>query len=147
MTDTIRHQLAEGDRALIHLHVPAVLKARWVRESRAVGMRLTDWIVSRVESKGQSMKIFNITDALAGQYQGAGWALAAIAGQQVVALRYVSDVAPAAVVDSMTDGGEHAASAVRRWLSTSAAAPIVRELQALGQVSVGMCGNREFCEL
>lgn len=35
--------------ALIHLRVPAELKARWVRESRAAGMRLTDWIITRVE--------------------------------------------------------------------------------------------------
>jgi hypothetical protein len=33
----------------IHLRVPAEQKARWVRESRAAGMRLTDWIVQRVE--------------------------------------------------------------------------------------------------
>lgn len=37
--------------ALIHLRVPASLKARWVRESRAAGMRLTDWIVKRVEAQ------------------------------------------------------------------------------------------------
>lgn len=37
--------------ALIHLRVPASLKARWVRESRAAGMRLTDWIVSKVEAQ------------------------------------------------------------------------------------------------
>lgn len=37
--------------ALIHLRVPADLKARWVRESRAAGMRLTDWIVQRVEAQ------------------------------------------------------------------------------------------------
>lgn len=35
----------------IHLNVPSVLKARWVRESRAAGMRLTDWIVARVEAQ------------------------------------------------------------------------------------------------
>ena len=35
--------------ALIHLRVPASLKARWVRESRAAGMRLTDWILQRME--------------------------------------------------------------------------------------------------
>lgn len=35
--------------ALIHLRVPAELKARWVRESRAASMKLTEWIVSRVE--------------------------------------------------------------------------------------------------
>lgn len=36
--------------ALIHLRVPAATKGRWVRESRATGMRLTDWIVQRVEA-------------------------------------------------------------------------------------------------
>lgn len=34
----------------VHLRIPAAVKARWVRESRAAGMRLTDWIVSRVET-------------------------------------------------------------------------------------------------
>ena len=37
--------------SIIHLRVPAELKARWVRESRAAGMRLTDWIVQRVEAQ------------------------------------------------------------------------------------------------
>ena len=37
--------------ALIHLRVTAATKARWVRESRAAGMRLTDWIVSKVEAQ------------------------------------------------------------------------------------------------
>ena len=37
--------------ALIHLRVPAAIKSRWVRESRAAGMRLTDWIVQRVEAQ------------------------------------------------------------------------------------------------
>lgn len=37
------------DHALVHLRIPAAQKARWVRESRAQGMRLTDWIVHRVE--------------------------------------------------------------------------------------------------
>ena len=40
-----------GNDALIHLGVPAATKARWVRESRAAGMRLTDWIVSKVEAQ------------------------------------------------------------------------------------------------
>lgn len=38
------------DDAVIHLRVPAPTKARWVRDSRAAGMRLTDWIVSRVDA-------------------------------------------------------------------------------------------------
>jgi len=38
------------DTALVHLRVPAATKARWVRASRAAGMRLTDWITSAVEA-------------------------------------------------------------------------------------------------
>lgn len=40
-----------SDTAIIHLRVPTATKARWVRESRAAGMRLTDWIVQRVEAR------------------------------------------------------------------------------------------------
>lgn len=36
--------------ALIHLRVPAATKGRWIRVSRAAGMRLTDWIVHAVEA-------------------------------------------------------------------------------------------------
>ena len=36
--------------ALIHLRVSAATKAAWVRESRAAGMRLGDWIIERVEA-------------------------------------------------------------------------------------------------
>ena len=39
--------------ALIHLRVPAATKGRWVRASRAAGMRLTDWIVDAVEAHMQ----------------------------------------------------------------------------------------------
>lgn len=34
----------------IHLRVPAATKARWVRASRAAGMRLTDYITEAVEA-------------------------------------------------------------------------------------------------
>lgn len=46
----------------IHLRVPAATKARWVRESRAAGMRLTEWIVQRVqrvERKEMQMQTVN----------------------------------------------------------------------------------------
>lgn len=39
--------------SLIHLRVPAVVKGRWVRASRAAGMRLTDWITEAVEAHMQ----------------------------------------------------------------------------------------------
>ena len=42
--------MTDGE-ALIHLRVPAATKARWVRESRAAGMRLTDWITARVDGQ------------------------------------------------------------------------------------------------
>ena len=35
--------------SVIHLRVPAALKGRWVRASRAQGERLTDWIINAVE--------------------------------------------------------------------------------------------------
>lgn len=36
--------------ALIHLRVSAARKGRWVRASRAAGMRLSDWIINAVEA-------------------------------------------------------------------------------------------------
>jgi hypothetical protein len=39
--------------ATIHLRVPAAVKAAWVRQSRAAGLRLTDWIVDAVEAHMQ----------------------------------------------------------------------------------------------
>lgn len=136
---------SEGD-ALIHLRVPAALKGRWVRESRAAGMRLTDWIIERLERKQEpTVQSFKIPDALADAYRGAGWALAALAGGQPVALRYVADVAPD-LDEALAAGGETARHAVQRWMLSPAAGPVVRELQALGEISVGMCSAWEFVE-
>ena len=42
--------------SLIHLRVPAATKARWVRDSRAAGRKLTDWIVHRVEAQAMEHK-------------------------------------------------------------------------------------------
>lgn len=137
---------AEGREALVHLRIPATLKARWVRASRQAGQKLTDWIVERVKRGESSMKVFKITESLASQYHGAGWALASILDGQVVALRYIADVAPEKVADAVVDGGPHAAFFVRQWLNTVEAAPVVRELHSMGQVSVGMCSAWEFCE-
>lgn len=51
-------------QATIHMNVPSALKARWVRESRAAGMRLTDWIVSRVEGKAMQQPSTTTTIAI-----------------------------------------------------------------------------------
>lgn len=41
--------------SLIHLHVPAALKGRWIRASRAAGLRLSDWIIEAVEAHMQQV--------------------------------------------------------------------------------------------
>lgn len=51
----------------IHLRVPAELKALWVRESRAASMKLTDWIISRVERKMHIPEIVTEVAVLAEQ--------------------------------------------------------------------------------
>lgn len=126
----------EGD-ALIHLRVPAAVKARWVRESRAAGMRLTDWIVQKV--KARTMNVFKIPEELAGKYHGSGHALAAVTGGQVVDLVYLDD--------ALDDFDPDVPGALVAALDDQRLAPTVRRLQALGQVSVGMCSCWEFVEL
>lgn len=51
--------------ANIHLRVPASLKARWVRASRAEGLRLSDWIIAHVESQMQHPSIYSSMPASA----------------------------------------------------------------------------------
>ena len=89
------------------------------------------------------MTAYKIPESLASAYHGAGWALAAVLDGQVVALRYIEDVAPV-IAEQM--GGAHDAFFIRQWIQTTEASQIVRELQALGEVSVGMCSCWEFIE-
>lgn len=91
------------------------------------------------------MRTLKVTDQLAPKYHGAGYALAAITGGQLIEIRYVMDVAPSAIAEQLH--GPHAAFFVRQWLGTADAEPVVRELQALGEVSVGMLSGWEFTEL
>lgn len=90
---------------------------------------------------------YPVNDAVASQYKGAGFALVAVTGGQIVAIRYVRDVAPAKVSDAVDGGGAHAPFFVRQWIESSEAGPVVRELQALGDVLVGMCSSWVFVEL
>lgn len=138
-------EAGEGREALsvIHISVPRAVKARWVKASQASGMKLTDWIVEQLE---RTMKTYPIPDATASQYRGADYALAASAGGQLVALRYLADLAPE--LDApLSEGGAVARQAAQRWIASDAAGPAVRELQALGDVHVGMCSSWEFVEL
>lgn len=125
-----------NDFATIHLRVPAALKARWVRQSRAAGQRLTDWIIARVE---RPVNTLPIPESIASQYHGAGHALAAITGGQIVRIVYLADALP--------DYDPGAPGALRATLDDARLGHIVRELQAVGQVSVGMCSCWEFVEL
>lgn len=90
------------------------------------------------------MKVYAIPEALENQYHGAGLALAAITGGQPVKLVYLEDVVPAIAEHLDSD---HVQFFIRQWLQTNEASPVVRELQALGEVRVGMCSAWEFCEL
>lgn len=129
------NNLPEGSDALIHLRVPAALKARWVRESRQAGAKLTDWIVNRVE---RSMNVFKVPDTLANKYHGAGLALAATLNGFLIDIAYLHDVLP--------DFGGDVADA-RAAILDPRLSPTVRALQALGDVHVGMLSSWEFVEL
>lgn len=137
----------QGREALstVHLNVPRALKARWVKASQQRGLKLTDHLLTLI-ARGEAMKTYPIPEATASQYHGAGYALAATAGGQLVALRYLADIAPE-LDEPLTEGGQTARAAVQNWIKSDAAGPTVRELQALGQVHVGMCSAWEFCEL
>ena len=41
---------AQSKEAQVVLRVPAALKNKWVRASQSEGRKLTEWIVSRIES-------------------------------------------------------------------------------------------------
>ena len=92
--------------------------------------------------------IFNIPKNLYNQYKGAGYALAAITGEQIIKVIYFEDMSPI-LADALADDdeGQHGDFFVRQFLKTQGAAPFIRELQAMGEVSVGMCSCYTFVEL
>ena len=127
----------QGQEALstIHINVPRSMKARWVRESQAQGLKLTDWITHKLNAR--TMTVLKIPEALASKYHGAGHALVAVTSGQVVDLVYLEGALPdfdpeAPLIDALDD---------------ARLAPAVRRLQALGQVSFGMLSCGEFVEL
>ncbi|OZI57684.1 hypothetical protein [Bordetella genomosp. 4] len=77
--------------------------------------------------------IYSIPESLQDSHDGEEWAIATILGGRVVALRYLADVAPDL---------ELIEPAIKEWLASN---PIeLRELQALGPVSVGVVGVQGF---
>lgn len=87
------------------------------------------------------MATYPIPEYLQDSHDGDEWAIAAILGGRVVALRYISDIAP-----EITQflGGKAAGFAFRRWIGSEPTE--LRELQALGPVSVGIVGADGFLE-
>lgn len=79
------------------------------------------------------MAAYPIPEYLQDTHDGDEWAIAAILAGRVVALRYISDIAPEI---------ELTESAIREWLDSN---PLdLRELRALGMVSLGMVGTGGF---
>lgn len=55
--------------ATIHMRVPAATKARWVRASRAAGMRLTDYITEAVEEqKMDKQALIDLLDSIINEH-------------------------------------------------------------------------------
>lgn len=128
----------------IIIKAPAGTKAKWVRQSQRDGKKLSDWLVEKIEN---TMKTFKVNDSVSHQYKGAGWALAATINGELVALRYLDDVASDAVSDEIHEYPSTAKQTVKRWLDSPSAGQVVRELQSLGEIHVGMCSAWEFVEL
>jgi len=84
------------------------------------------------------MRVYPIKDGIATKYKGSGYALAAVAGNEIVGIVYLRDV------DINFDGGKRAAE---KLMMDERIAPFVRELSALGEVFVGMCSSWEFVVL
>lgn len=84
-------------------------------------------------------QVFHIPESLADKYHGAGHALAAVAGGQVVSLIYLRDLIP--------DYADGSTVALAVALDDARLAPAVRELQAMGEVCAGMCSCWEFVVL
>lgn len=80
--------------------------------------------------------IYQIPDALADKYHGAGHALASITGGQIVNLVYFADV----LADFDPEN-------LKAAINDPRLAPSVRILQSTGELSVGMCSCHEFVVL
>lgn len=92
--------------------------------------------------------IYKVFEGLAPQYKGAGWALAAIAGGQLVKLVYLADASPTFDKLMQQSGADlHGQFFAKQVMGLPEVGLAVRELQALGEVSAGMLSGWEFTEL
>lgn len=94
--------------------------------------------------------VFKINAAtLDTQYRGAGWAVVAHLNGEVVAIRYLADADEqlSAALDDYAESELYPAALIKTWIETPKAGALIRELQPLGYVSIGMCSGGEFVEL
>ncbi len=87
----------------------------------------------------KTSKIFRIEKPLEAKYHGCGYAIAAVAGGQLIDLDYLGDLLPDLEIDTQDD--------VLNALNDSRIAPTIRLFSTLGNVSVGMCSCMEFVEI
>lgn len=85
------------------------------------------------------MNTYKVPDSLEHKYHGSGYALAAISGGELASFVYLEDV-----LEDFDPAAPHAAFMA---VNDDRLGPTVRELSALGNVSFGMLGSREFTEL
>ena len=85
-------------------------------------------------------QVFKIGDTLASKYNGAGIALGAVTGVELVGLVYLREALP-----DFDEGAGITAAADA--INDPRIAQTVRELSALGEMFVGMCSCGEFVVL
>lgn len=87
------------------------------------------------------MRVFKIPAALASQYKGSGWALAAIRDGAVVEIIYLRDILPCEEFED--SDGKFIPSAIMDTRVGVAS----KKLDSVGAVSIGMLSAVEFCEI
>lgn len=99
------------------------------------------------------MNTYKIPEPIHPQYHGAGYAMAATQNGEVIKLTYLRDIFEEFDDYNGDDGDDtppdQAAitAYLQTYLTNPAIEPTLRELNALGNVSFGMCSCYEFCEL
>lgn len=92
------------------------------------------------------MRVFTIPNHLANAYRGSGYALAAVARDELAELIYLRDVLPDHE-DTDADGDGTSAETVAACLSDVRLALTIQHLARIGEVLIGMCSCWEFVEL
>ena len=88
------------------------------------------------------MEAYPIPEFMCDTHDGDEWALAAVLRERVVALRYISDIAPSEVDAQISEPS--AELSIRQWLHKKPTE--LRDIQSLGVVSAGVVSSDGFME-